>query len=54
MLPSIFNTYYLKTFLFNRMISTFLSMNIAAFFLLILGILVHMKKNINYKTNIYA
>jgi len=44
MLPSIFNTYYLKTFLFNRLISTFLSMNIAAFFLLILGILVHMKK----------
>ena len=44
MLPSIFNTYYLRTFLFNRMISTFLSLNIAAFFLLILGILVHMKK----------
>lgn len=44
MLPSIFNTFYLKTFLFNRMISTVLSMNIAAFFLLILGILVAMQK----------
>ena len=45
MLPSIFNTYYLKTFLFNRMISTILSMNIAAFFLLILGILIRIKKH---------
>ena len=43
MLPSIFNTYYLKTFLFNRFISTILSMNISAFFLLILGILIRIK-----------
>ena len=43
MLPSIFNTYYLKTFLFNRLISTILSMNIACFFLLILGILIRIK-----------
>ena len=43
MLPSIFNTFYLKTFLFNRFISTVLSMNIAAFFLLILAILVRIK-----------
>ena len=43
MLPSIFNTYYLKTFLFNRLISTILSMNISAFFLLILAILIRIK-----------
>ena len=43
MLPSIFNTYYLKTFLFNRLISTILSRNRSACFLLILAILIRIK-----------
>jgi hypothetical protein len=43
MLPSIFNTYYLKTLLFNRLTSTLLTMNIASFFLVIIGILIRMR-----------
>lgn len=33
-----FNTYYLKSLMWSKMISTFLLMNISAFFLLIIGI----------------
>jgi hypothetical protein len=43
MLPAIFNTYYLKSLLFNRLTATLLTMNIASFFLVIIGILIRMR-----------
>ena len=46
MLPAVYNTYYLKSLLFIRMVSTFLLMDVSAFFILILGILIQIRKHI--------